>query len=81
MPNKLNHSLLNVFEGPLYQIEKFSLIRLCGNVVYSVEKSYVDKLVGTEPSTPQFSERQNFFIDQNQFFFDVSYTVSQYLMT
>ena len=69
-----------LFEGPLYQIEKFSLIRLCGNVVYSVEKSYVDKLVSMEPSTLQFSERQN-FIDQNQFFFDVSYTVSQYLMT
>ena len=27
----------------------FSLIRLCGNVVYRVEKSYVDKLVARNP--------------------------------
>ena len=35
-----------------------------------------------EPSTIQFTEHlARIFIDQNQFLFEVSYTVSQYLMT
>ena len=60
----------------------FSLIRLCGNVVYRVEKSYVDKLVARNPlHFNLLSTSPEFFIDQNQFLFEVSYTVSQYLIT
>ena len=69
MPNKVNHSF-NALLKVHYQIQKFSLIRLYGNVVYRVEKSYVDKLVARYPlhfnllsTSPEFS------IDQNQFLF------------
>ena len=47
----------------------FSLIRLCGNVVYRVEKSYVDKLVARNPlhfnllsTSPEFFIVQKIFI-------------------
>ena len=60
----------------------FSLIRLCGNVVYTVEKSYVDKLVARNPLPFNLlNTSPEFFIYQNRFLFEVSYTVSQYLMT
>ena len=60
----------------------FSLIRLCDKVVYRVEKSYVDKLVARNPlHFNLLSTSPEFFIDQNQFLFEVSYTVSQYLIT
>ena len=58
------------------------LVRLCGNVVYRVEKSYVDKLVARNPlHFNLLSTSPEFLIDQNQFLFEVSYTVSQYLKT
>ena len=44
----------------------------CGNVVYRVEKSYVDKLVVWNPLDFNLLS----FIDQNQFLFEVSYAVS-----
>ena len=60
----------------------FSFIRLCGNVVYRVEKSYVDKLVARNPlHFNLLSTSPEFFNDQNQFLFEVSYTVLQYLIT
>ena len=51
-------------------------------MVYRVEKSYVDKLVARNLiHFSLLSTSPEFFIDQNQFLFEVSYTVSQYLMT
>ena len=55
----------------------FFLIRLCGNVIYRVEKSYVDKLVARNPlHFNLLSASPECFIDQNQFLFEVTYTVS-----
>ena len=49
----------------------FSLIRLCDNVVYRVEKSYVDKLVARNPlHFNLLSTSPELFIDQNQFLFE-----------
>ena len=39
----------------------FSLIRLCGNVIYRVEKMVCGQARRTEPSTLQFTEYQNFY--------------------
>ena len=48
-------------------------------MVYRVEKSY--KLVARNPlHFNLLSTSPEFFIDQNQFLFEVSYTVSQYRM-
>ena len=50
--------------------------------MYKVEKSYVDKLVALNPLLLSLlSTSREFFIDQNIFFPDLSYEVSQYLMT
>ena len=50
-------------------------------MVYRVEKSYVDKLVARNPlHFNLLSTSLEFFTDQNQFLFEVSYTVSQYRM-
>ena len=58
------------FEGPLIKSSSFSSIRLCGNVVYKVEKSYVDKLVTRYLlHFSLLSTSPEFFIDQNQFYF------------
>ena len=45
MPNKVNHSFNALLKVHSIKSRSFSLIRLCGKVVYRVEKSYVDKLV------------------------------------
>ena len=49
-PNKMSHSFFNALLN-VHSIKSsiFSLIILCGNVVYRVEKSYVDKLVARNP--------------------------------
>ena len=39
------HSFNALLKVHSIKSRKFSLIRLCGNAVYRVEKSYVDKLV------------------------------------
>ena len=46
----MNHSFFNAL-SKVHSIKSrsFPLIRLCGNVVYRVEKSYVDKLVAQNP--------------------------------
>ena len=51
-----------------------SLIVLCGNVVYRVEKSYVDKFVAQNPlHFNLLSTSPELCIDKNQFLFEVSY--------
>ena len=78
----MNHSFNALLEVHSIKSRSFSLIRLCGNVVYRVEKSSVDKLVARNPlHFNLLSTSPESFIDQNQFLFEVSYTVSQYLMT
>ena len=59
----------------------FSLIRLCGSVVYSVEKSYMDKLVAWNPLHFNLLSTSPEFLLTKTNFFEVSYTVSQCLMT
>ena len=56
-----------------------SIIRLCDNVVYRVEKS-CGQVRGNPLHFNKLSTSLEFFIDQNQFLFEVSYTVSHYLM-
>ena len=79
----MNHSFYALLKVHSIKSRSFSLIRLCGNVVYRVERSYVDKLVALNPL--HFSllntSTECFFFYQNQFLFEVSYTVSQYVMT
>ena len=80
----------NVIEVPRNRIKGLDNIGLIVMVkriheisfVYRVEKSYVDKLVARNPlHFNLLSTSPEFFIDQNQFLFEVSYTVSQYRMT
>ena len=53
-----------------------------GKDVYSVEESYVDKLDARNPLDFSLSRPSvEFLIDQNIFFLDLSYTLSQYLIT
>ena len=78
----MNHIFNALLKVHSIKFRSFSLIRLCGNVVYRVEKSYVDKLVARNPlHFNLLSTSPELFIDQNQFLFEVSYTVSQYLTT
>ena len=78
----MNHSFFNaLLKVNSIKSRSFSLFRLCGNVVYRVEKPYVVKLVARNPvHFNLLSTLPECFIDQNQFLFEVSYTVSQYLM-
>ena len=81
-PNKVSHSFNAFLNVHSIKSSNFSLIRLCDNVVYRVEKSYVGKLFARNPlHFNLLSTSPDFFIDQNQFLFEVSYTVSQYRMT
>ena len=77
MANRVNHIFNALLKAHSFKSRSFSLIRLCGNVVYRVEKYYVDKLVERNPlhfnllcTSPEF------FIDQNQFFLKF-HTLSQ----
>ena len=82
MANKVKHSFNALLKVQSIKSRGFSFIRLCGNVVYRVKKSYVDKLVSQNPlHFNLLSTSPEFFIDQNQFLFEVSYTVSQNFMT
>ena len=67
----MNHSFLNAYlKVHIINSRLFSLIRLCGNVVYRVEKSYVDKLVARIPlhfnllsTSPEFLlTKTNFYL-------------------
>ena len=81
-PNNVSRSFNALLNVHSIKSSNFSLIRLCGNVVYRVEISYVGKLVARNPlHFNLLSTSPEFFIDQNQFLFEVSYTVSQYRMT
>ena len=81
MPNKVNNSFNALLKVHSITSRSFSLIRLCGNAVYRVQKSYADKLVARNPlHLNLLSTSSEFFIDQNQFLFEVSNTVSQYLI-
>ena len=72
-PNKVNHSFNALLNVHSIKSSVISLIRLCGNVVYRVEKSYVDKLVARNPlHFNLLSTSPECFIDQNQFLFEVS---------
>ena len=67
-PNKVNHSFNALLNVHSIKSSIFSLIRLCGNVVYRVEKSYVDKLVARNPlHFNLLSTSPDIFIDQIQF--------------
>ena len=67
------HSFNALLKVHSIKSRSFSLIRLCGNVVYKVEKSYQDKLVARNPlHINLLSTSPEFFIDQNQFLFEVS---------
>ena len=47
----------------------FSLIRLCGNVVYRIEKSYMDKLVAWNPlNFSLLSISTDFLLTKTSFF-------------
>ena len=81
MPNKVNHSFNALLKVHSIKSRSFYLFKLCDNVVYGVENSYADKLVARNPlHFSLLSTSPKLFIDQNQFLFEVSYTVSQYLM-
>ena len=70
MPNKVNHGFNALLKVPSIKSRSFSLIRLCGNVVYIVEKSCVDKLVVWNPlhfnllsTSPEFLlTKTNFYL-------------------
>ena len=52
----------------------FVIFVICGNVVYRVEKLYVDKLVARNPlHFNLLSTSQEFLIDQNQYLFEKRY--------
>ena len=75
----MNHCFNALLKVHSIKSRSFSLISLCGKCcIYRVEKSYVDKLVARNPRHFNLlSTSPEFFIDQNQFLFEVSYTVSQ----
>ena len=69
------------FEGPLCQIEKFFFSQIMWQCGIQSRTIVCGQARRTEPSTLQFTEHlARIFIDQNQFLFEVSYTVSQYRM-
>ena len=57
MPNKMNHSFNALLKVHSIKSRSFSLIRLCGKVVYRVEKIICGQARRTEPSTLQFIEQ------------------------
>ena len=68
----MNHSFNALLNVQSIKSSSFSLIRLCGNVVYRVEKIVCRQARRTEPFTFQFTEHlARIVIDQNQFLFEV----------